>query len=464
MARRVSFYGPGQQITPAQQDYRTDPRRRLEETLLANGTSTAPVQSAGEGIARALQAGIGGYFQGQARNELKEREAKYSAGMQKALQAAQPQYTQLPAGVQGPPNQISPGGTQGIIQALQSSDNPDLVPFLQQMQLQQVQEQNDAKTREDEERAARARYLFEQNNKAPTLPPSVKEYKFAQDNGYQGTFEQWNAANGGGQETYSNAPIWTKDQNGNHVLVQVSNRGNSKPVDLPGELTPQRGGSKTVDLGDRVAVMDANGHFVGYQPKGLAPNETPETKNLQAGAAASGKQAVEASGKAFDGLAKVGTSLANIDEAIAAIDAGAETGPVYKMLPSVTAASVELDNIRNRMGLDVISAVTFGALSKGEQDLALDTALPTGLEPPQLREWLVRKKTAQQKLSKYLSEAAVYLGKPGNTVASWTEMQAMENQGNNSIVPAAGDNGIVSPDTSERDRLRSKYRLELPAQ
>ena len=57
-------------------------------------------------------------------------------------------------------------------------------------------------------------------------------------------------------------------------------------------------------------------------------------------------------------------------------------------------------------------------------------ALPTGLRPPELRKWLVKKRSAQSKLGTYLSDAAVFLGKPGNNVAKWVEMQEKSGSGN----------------------------------
>jgi hypothetical protein len=70
------------------------------------------------------------------------------------------------------------------------------------------------------------------------------------------------------------------------------------------------------------------------------------------------KQAAEESGKAFEGLSKIRTTIANMNDAVAALDAGAETGPIVSRLPSFRTASIELDNIKGRMGLDVISSET----------------------------------------------------------------------------------------------------------
>jgi hypothetical protein len=78
------------------------------------------------------------------------------------------------------------------------------------------------------------------------------------------------------------------------------------------------------------------------------------------------------------------------------------------------------------MGLDVISSVTFGALSESELKFALDTALPTKLEPKALREWLVEKKRVQGLLANELRSAASFLGTPGNTIADYIKKQEVE--------------------------------------
>jgi len=131
-------------------------------------------------------------------------------------------------------------------------------------------------------------------------------------------------------------------------------------------------------------------------------------------------------GQAFAEVGKIKKNIGNIDDAIKAIDAGANTGVIASKLPNISAASVQLANIRNTLGLDVIGSVTFGALSEGELNLALDTALPTNLAPKDLRKYLVDKKTAQTKLAGYLTEQATYLSKKGNSLAGWLEK--VENQ------------------------------------
>jgi hypothetical protein len=161
---------------------------------------------------------------------------------------------------------------------------------------------------------------------------------------------------------------------------------------------------------------------------GLPPSLRPEQKARESQAGAAGTAAVKRSEAYFDRVDKARSTIAGIDEAITAIDQGANTGAVAQYLPSVTDASKQLDAAARRMGLDVVGSVTFGALSEGELKMAMSTALPKDMDPPQLRKWLVDKKTAQTKLASYLESAAIYLGdtdengKP-HTVASWAKMQ-----------------------------------------
>jgi hypothetical protein len=135
------------------------------------------------------------------------------------------------------------------------------------------------------------------------------------------------------------------------------------------------------------------------------------------------KEAAKASVSAYKKLEGVNKNIANIDEAIKLLDEGASTGAVQSLMPSVRAASVKLDNLRNRLGIDVIGSVTFGALSQGELDLALAVALPPKLSPPELRIWLNGKRNAQEKLADYLESAAIHLGTPGNTHSTWLQYQ-----------------------------------------
>lgn len=117
----------------------------------------------------------------------------------------------------------------------------------------------------------------------------------------------------------------------------------------------------------------------------------------------------------------IASSISNIDRAIDAIDRGANSGVVYNMLPKLDEASADLYVAMNRLGLDVIGSVTFGALNAEELRLALETAAPRGLGPAELRDWLVRQRAAQTKVREALLEAALHFAS-GGTQAEYYEM------------------------------------------
>jgi len=153
-------------------------------------------------------------------------------------------------------------------------------------------------------------------------------------------------------------------------------------------------------------------------------------------ARASGKLSMELGFDTLDKANAVLGSLSTIDSAIAAIDDGAKAGPVYKMLPNITESSAALSTAMNQMGLDVISSVTFGALSEGEMKLAMETAVPRDLGPEALRSYLVKKRDAQAKAAAALQNAARYLTKPGNSISGWLDQQAQQQGSGTGAMPS----------------------------
>lgn len=140
------------------------------------------------------------------------------------------------------------------------------------------------------------------------------------------------------------------------------------------------------------------------------------------------KDAVKQGTEAFQQLPKVMSNISRLDDAIRIIDSGANTGPIQNMFPSFQQASVELQNLQNQLGLDVVGMTTFGALSKGELDLALNTALPTNLEPEALKQWVLAKKNAQQKVYNNLMEVAQALSGGNMTIADFLKSKKGDNK------------------------------------
>jgi hypothetical protein len=198
-------------------------------------------------------------------------------------------------------------------------------------------------------------------------------------------------------------------------------------------------GSGTLTGGERIASDSVLGDAVVTQTTSESRgkesgkldaqlSQKPEVEAAVTKAVDDTKFSSEVIKKSFDSIGKTRRSISNIDNAIKALDNGANTGALQRFLPTITAASVELQQVRGQMGLDVIGAVTFGALSESELAFALNVALPDGLSGPRLRQWLVDKKAAQEKVIGNMNEAIQFLSQ-GNTVADFVaSKQGASNQ------------------------------------
>lgn len=156
-------------------------------------------------------------------------------------------------------------------------------------------------------------------------------------------------------------------------------------------------------------------------------NMQPKIKEKVKFAEMQGSQRSQRIDKAYTKVESLNKNLINIDNAIDAVKAGAGTGAIAKRFPSIRGTSILLDNVQGSLALDVIGSVTFGALSKGELDLAKDIAIPTGLEGPELIQWLQDKKAAQTKLIKYFQEQIEFIDK-GGSVAGFLRSKERKNE------------------------------------
>ena len=164
--------------------------------------------------------------------------------------------------------------------------------------------------------------------------------------------------------------------------------------------------------------------------------------------------AIERADEAFGTLSKIRENIATLDEAKQAVKDGADTGLLASKFPAFSEATRELRNVQKRLGLNVISSVTFGALSQGELDLALQTALPDDLEGPALIDWIERKQAAQGKLLNEMENLAIFLGTPGNTTADWINFQKdVSNSQQSPMESSPGEFPNISSQ-NERDALK----------
>jgi hypothetical protein len=144
--------------------------------------------------------------------------------------------------------------------------------------------------------------------------------------------------------------------------------------------------------------------------------------------------AVNTSLSAFDQVGKSRANIANLEEAKRLVlEEGANTGFIADNFPSWKDSTIALDTVKNKLGLDVVGSVTFGALSQGELTLALNTALPTKLDEAGLVDWIDRKISAQGKLQDYLYAQAIYLADGDKTIGDWLRSQKAEQEDRNRI-------------------------------
>lgn len=228
------------------------------------------------------------------------------------------------------------------------------------------------------------------------------------------------------------------------AVAEVSEVQSSKI--LPGGFTQIVRKDGTVEL---KSVKEANREMIRDLER-----KDAELQGLRAGERGAAKVAIGKSKEAFERMTLAQENIATMGDAIDELDAGAQTGAIQSRLPSIRAASIRLDNIQKQLGLDVIGGVTFGALSKGELDLALSKALPTGLDETALRGWLVTKKEAQEKLVDNLQEAAIFLGTPGNTLAKF--LQLKKGQGATPAAPTGGD--LTPEEQNELAELKRRFQ------
>lgn len=217
--------------------------------------------------------------------------------------------------------------------------------------------------------------------------------------------------------------------------VLVMNDGSRRVLSPTGEAVTGQAAADAIRSARQYTVENQREIYGGRRAGTLGADI--ELGGAAAGAAEGGKKTMEAGFSAWDDYNKLQGSIANIDEAITALDNGAKSGIVYNMLPNVTEASASLKNAMDRMGLDVIGSVTFGALSEGEMRLAMETAVPRSLQPTELRNWLQRKRDAQEKASRTLADAAMFLTVPGNTINDWIA----KNRGQGGASPSGSGDG-----------------------
>tara|TARA_R110002012_G_scaffold51785_8_gene133511 strand:- start:8092 stop:9759 length:1668 start_codon:yes stop_codon:yes gene_type:complete len=163
----------------------------------------------------------------------------------------------------------------------------------------------------------------------------------------------------------------------------------------------------------------------------------------------------------MDSMINVNSSLKSFDVAKDALrraiaDNQNVTGFFTQYFPNVSLEAQELEFAATSLGLDVIGSVTFGALSKGELDLALSKEMPLGLGEVELLEYVERRESALKKYQFELRKAAKYLQNSDNTIDGYIDLLSKVEVNNEYGAKDDAGNLITSDDDLERLFLEVK--------
>jgi hypothetical protein len=242
------------------------------------------------------------------------------------------------------------------------------------------------------------------------LSDSVKLYN--QSSGRQEASTQF-----GGQKTF-------KDSTGNLFFGTTKRNPNTGEVQ---SVLSAVDGSGSQPSG-QVSLVTSAGETASErdQSKVDVAGDIQDIKTSGEGKSAAIKAGVKQAEKAFEKMPVVRTAIGNYDDAMTALDNGAETGTITRLFPSIKTAGKALDNTIKRLGLDVVGNTTFGALSESELAFALQAAIPDNMNPADLKKWLSAKKNAQQKILAGLDEVSTFLGDGTKTITDWKNKQAID--------------------------------------
>ena len=236
------------------------------------------------------------------------------------------------------------------------------------------------------------------------------------------------AAKGGSRANIQWGASYVAKEGGNNYLVSEQrdpNTGETKlsKVLITGELTDKMGNTSKDNISNAIKKTEGVENAKVKVKLDTADDVAAiEAENARQRMISENQE--EAAQESRTKAEAFSSQIRTIDEAIDALEEGAESGILANKFPSFKAATIKLENAANKLGIDVINSATFGALSAPELKLALSTAIPLDMDNDDLREYLLDKKSAMTKLHNELRKRASFLSKKGNTVAKWDELQA----------------------------------------
>lgn len=149
-------------------------------------------------------------------------------------------------------------------------------------------------------------------------------------------------------------------------------------------------------------IIDLGGGGVGYRgPDGTVQVlVSPEAATARDGTAALassegtslGTQNVTDSTAARERFTAISETNALYQQAWDLLDSGGATsGTLESALPTIRDASIDLQNVGNQLGFQIVAGGKFGQLTEKELELALETGLPKNKSEEGLKDWLTKK-------------------------------------------------------------------------
>lgn len=119
-----------------------------------------------------------------------------------------------------------------------------------------------------------------------TMTSDIKEFQFAQGQGFKGTFEDWMQRKRGGAGEYGLQPVWGRDKDGNPVMLQAGKSGTAIQTKLPEGVTLSGKNAEKLDAGTHWVLIDPlTRQQVGLIPKDLQGKEAAEERGKAQGQA-----------------------------------------------------------------------------------------------------------------------------------------------------------------------------------
>lgn len=113
----------------------------------------------------------------------------------------------------------------------------------------------------------------------------IKEYQFAKEQGFKGTFQDWIANKRAGAGEYGLQPVWGRDAEGNPVMLQAGKSGEAIRSKIPEGVTLSGKDAIKLDAGTHWVLMDP----LTRQQVGIIPKQLKEAEAQKASGEEEGK-------------------------------------------------------------------------------------------------------------------------------------------------------------------------------